>query len=108
MKKNDVLTIRLHKEDNVVVTLSDLKTGTAIENGITTTRDTVPAGHKVATCPVRKGEYIYKYGQIIGAANMDIQPGEHVHTHNVDISGYNRDYTIDPDAKLTDNFIPKM
>ena len=105
MKKNDVLTIRLHKEDNVVVTLSDLKTGTAIENGITTTRDTVPAGHKVATCPVRKGEYIYKYGQIIGAANMDIQPGEHVHTHNVDISGYNRDYTIDPDAKLTD-YVP--
>jgi altronate hydrolase len=105
MKKNDVLTIRLHDEDNVVVTLSDLKIGTALENNGATTRDAVPAGHKVATSPIRKGEYIYKYGQIIGAATMDIQPGEHVHTHNVDISGYNRDYTIDPDAKLTD-YVP--
>ena len=105
MKKNDVLTIRLHDEDNVVVSLSDLKIGTALENNGATTRDAVPAGHKVATSPIRKGEYIYKYGQIIGAATMDIQPGEHVHTHNVDISGYNRDYTIDPDAKLTD-YVP--
>lgn len=104
MKKNDVLTIRLHNEDNVVVTLSDLKIGTALENNGATTRDAVPAGHKVATSPISKGKYIYKYGQIIGIATRDIQPGEHVHIHNVDISGYNRDYSIDPDAKLT-NFV---
>ncbi|MBW2472709.1 MAG: altronate dehydratase [Deltaproteobacteria bacterium] len=101
MKKNDVLTIRLHHEDNVVVALSDLKIGTALENSGATTRDAVPAGHKVATSPISKGKYVYKYGQIIGIATGDIQPGEHVHSHNVDISGYNREYSIDPDAKLT-------
>ena len=101
MKKTDVMTIRLHNEDNVVVALSDLKIGTALENNGATTRDTVPAGHKVATNPISKGKYIYKYGQIIGIATRDIQPGEHVHIHNIDISGYNREYSIDPDTKLT-------
>ena len=58
MKKNDVRTIRLHNEDNVIVTLSDLKIGTALENNGATTRDAVPAGHKVATSPISKGKYI--------------------------------------------------
>ena len=101
MKKNDVLTIRLHHDDNVVVALSDLKIGIALENNGATTRDAIPAGHKVATSPISKGKYVYKSGQIIGIATRDIQPGEHVHSHNVDISGYNREYSIDPDAKLT-------
>jgi altronate hydrolase len=106
MKKKDVLTIRLNTEDNVVVALSDLKAGTAIENGGTVTQVAVPAGHKVATSSILIGEYIYKYGQIIGVATMDIQPGQHVHTHNVDISEYSRDYAIGSDAKSTD-YIPK-
>ena len=101
MKKNDVLTIRLHHEDNVVVALGDLKIGTALEKDGAATRDAVPAGHKVATSPISKGKYVYKYGQIIGIATRDIQPGEHVHSHNLDISGYNREYSIDSDAKLT-------
>jgi altronate hydrolase len=105
MKKKDVLTIRLNTDDNVVVAIGDLKAGTAIENDGTVTRDAVPAGHKVATRPIRKGEYIYKYGQIIGLATMAIQPGGHVHTHNVDISEYSRDYAIGSDAKPTD-YIP--
>jgi altronate hydrolase len=106
MKKKDALSIRLNTEDNVVVALSDLKAGTAIENNDTVTRDAVPAGHKVATCSILRGEYIYKYGQIIGVATIDIQPGEHVHTHNVDISEFRRDYAIDADAKSTE-YIPK-
>ncbi len=106
MKKKDVLTIQLNTDDNVVVAVGDLKAGTAIENNGSVTQNAVPAGHKVATRPIGKEEYIYKYGQIIGVATMDIQPGEHVHTHNVDISEYSRDYAIGSDAKSTD-YIPK-
>ena len=102
MKNKDVLTIRLNSEDNVVVAIGDLEAGTAIENDGTVTREAIPAGHKVATNPIGKGEYIYKYGQIIGVATMAIEPGEHVHTHNVDISEYSRDYAIGSDAKSTD------
>ncbi len=43
----------------------------------------IPAGHKYALLPICKGEYIVKYGEIIGRATQDIAKGEWVHTHNV-------------------------
>ena len=45
--------------------------------------DTIPAGHKYALCMIKKGEYVVKYGEIIGRATADIVEGEWVHTHNV-------------------------
>lgn len=61
--------IRIHEKDNVAVTL----TGTG----------DIPAGHKLALQAIPAGEYVIKYGQIIGRATRDIAPGEWVHTHNV-------------------------
>ena len=43
----------------------------------------IPAGHKYALSSIRKGEYVVKYGEIIGRATQDIAKGEWVHTHNV-------------------------
>lgn len=43
----------------------------------------IPYGHKIAVCPIRKGERVIKYGESIGAASADIQKGEHVHVHNM-------------------------
>lgn len=43
----------------------------------------IPAGHKFALKNIKKGEYVVKYGEIIGRATTDIQKGEWVHTHNV-------------------------
>ncbi len=43
----------------------------------------IPAGHKYALCDIEKGEYVIKYGEIIGRATEKIQKGEWVHTHNV-------------------------
>ncbi len=43
----------------------------------------IPAGHKIALRDIPKGEYVIKYGEIIGRAKTDIQKGEWVHTHNV-------------------------
>ncbi|MBR6709889.1 MAG: altronate dehydratase [Clostridia bacterium] len=45
--------------------------------------DTIPAGHKYALCDIRCGEYVIKYGEIIGRAMQDIAAGEWVHTHNL-------------------------
>jgi altronate hydrolase len=42
--------------------------------------------------PIREGEAVYKYGQIIGFANQGISPGEHVHVHNVRVDAFDRDY----------------
>ena len=45
--------------------------------------ESIPAGHKYALRPIAKGEYVIKYGEIIGRATQDIQAREWVHTHNV-------------------------
>ena len=43
----------------------------------------IPSGHKFALRAITKGEYVIKYGEIIGRATQDIAQGEWVHTHNV-------------------------
>jgi altronate hydrolase len=59
----------INKKDNVGVCLD----GT----------EKIPAGHKYALREIKTGEYVVKYGEIIGRATSDIQEGEWVHTHNV-------------------------
>ena len=46
-------------------------------------KEKIPAGHKFALRNISKGEYVIKYGEIIGRATTDIPQGEWVHTHNV-------------------------
>lgn len=43
----------------------------------------IPAGHKYALKDIKKGEFVIKYGQVIGRASCDIKMNEWVHTHNV-------------------------
>ncbi|MDD6995416.1 MAG: altronate dehydratase family protein [Candidatus Borkfalkiaceae bacterium] len=45
--------------------------------------ESIPAGHKFALKDIAAGEYIIKYGEIIGKATQNIKKGEWVHTHNV-------------------------
>ena len=44
----------------------------------------IPAGHKFAIQPIRKGEKVFKYGEVIGLATQDIQMGQYVHVHNIE------------------------
>ena len=39
----------------------------------------------LVTClrPIKKGEYCYKYGEVIGEALEDLAPGDYVHVHNL-------------------------
>lgn len=59
----------INEKDNVGITL--------------TGKGEIPAGHKFALKDIPKGEYVIKYGEIIGRASRDISKGEWVHTHNV-------------------------
>jgi (2R)-sulfolactate sulfo-lyase subunit alpha len=43
----------------------------------------IPIGHKLATCVIRGGDTVIKYGFDIGKAVADIKIGEHAHVHNV-------------------------
>ncbi len=59
----------INKKDNVGVCLDG--------------NEKVPAGHKYALRDITQGEYVIKYGEIIGKATQDIRKGDWVHTHNV-------------------------
>jgi len=96
------LTIRLNPADNVVVARADLLPGTSIPGEGVTARTHVPAGHKIATAGVPVGAPVRKYNQIIGFATAAIAPGDHVHTHNLAMGNFARDYAFCADAKPTE------
>lgn len=77
--------------DNVATLVSE--TGTAgkvmeVERGKErlrlTLRQDIPFAHKFALTHIAKGEHVIKYGHRIGTASRDIEPGDHVHIHNVE------------------------
>ncbi len=88
--------IRLRPEDNVALATRHLSPEAEISlNGmIFHVSQRIPLGHKIAVRHIKKGEAIYKYGQIIGFANADIPAGSHVHVHNVNADAFERDYAF--------------
>ena len=79
------LTIRLHPDDEVVVSRVEMLPGTPATNEGVTATERIPAGHKLAVRPVARGQPVHKFGQVIGTAAEDIAPGDHVHVHNLEI-----------------------
>ena len=76
---------RIHPEDNVAVAVQPLAKGetAGLDGQDFTAGSDIPAGHKMAIRAIRRGESVVKYGFPIGSAKEDIQPGDWVHTHNV-------------------------
>jgi altronate hydrolase len=98
--------IHLHASDNVAVARVPLAKGLKLSiNGreIAVT-DPVPAGHKVALAAISIGGQIIRYGQVIGRASAAIEPGCHVHTHNVAYEELHFDYEF-PQAEVP---LPKL
>jgi altronate hydrolase len=100
------LTIRLNANDNTVVARLDILPNTHLGNEDLRTAQRIPAGHKVATRPIAKGEPIRKFNQIIGFASQDIAPGEHVHVHNCVMQDFDRDYAVGADVRPID-YVPE-
>ena len=93
--------LRLHPTDNVAVVKRPLSAGVELGDGplrVIVARP-VPPGHKLALAPINVGEAVRKYGQVIGFASQPIAPGEHVHTHNVVVKDFGRDYAYCADAR---------
>src|SRR5579863_10428380 len=100
------LAIRLSPSDNVVVARADLLPGTKLDQYGVACRTHVPAGHKVAIAAVPQGQPVRRYGQIIGFATVPIEPGQHVHTQNIAMGDFARDYAFCADFKPTD-YVPE-
>ncbi|WP_249223075.1 altronate dehydratase family protein [Noviherbaspirillum sp. L7-7A] len=100
--------IRLHDTDNVLIAKAQLSLGQPIDiDGATVRlRAQVPAGHKVAAHAIAKGNAIRKYDTIIGFASRDIEAGEHVHSHNIELREYERDPGFGLDVRPVD-YVPQ-
>ena len=101
------LTIRLNPADDVVIARLELAAGTRLLNeGGVEAAARIPAGHKIAVRAVKQGAPVRRYNQVIGFATRDIQPGEHVHVHNLAMGDFQRDYAFCADVKPTDPIVP--
>ncbi len=86
--------IRIHPSDNVAVARLALPEAQRVmcwERRVVTRRS-IPAGHKVAIVGIEAGAEVVRYGQAIGVARMAIEPGDWVHTHNVQFTGGRSEY----------------
>ena len=75
----------LHSSDSVAVTTRTVPAGTLlfIDGKDREITKSIAPGHKLALRAIQPNESVLKYGQYIGRASVFIEPGDHVHTHNL-------------------------
>jgi len=91
--------IRIHPQDDVVIARQQLLGGTRIASENITVSGLIPPGHKVAVRAIAAGEPVRRYNQIIGTATQAIAAGQHVHTHNLAFSRFDRGHTVGGDVR---------
>ncbi|SRR5579883_92465 len=94
-------TILLHPADNVAIARVPIGAGMNVRG--VRTRTAIAAGHKVAIRSIDAGQNVVRYGQFIGRAKTRIEPGDHVHTHNLAFEEHGFDFEF-PSAEIP---IPK-
>jgi altronate hydrolase len=103
MTRPEGRTLVLNSADNIAVALSNLDVGAETREGVSIQRR-VPKGHKFAVRPIRAGEAIVKFGQIIGFAKDAIPAGDWVHEHNCGMGG--ADGTLKHDYAFAEAAVP--
>jgi altronate hydrolase len=94
--------LRLNPADDVVIACRELEAGTSLLNENVVVRERIPAGHKVATRAIAEGEPVRRYSQVIGFATRRIEPGFHVHVHNLEVRDFARDYAFGEGYEATE------
>jgi Altronate dehydratase len=98
----------LHVQDDVAIARTLLNQGLKLRlppvcrrNGleIIELAQRIPVGHKIALHAIAQGEPVRRYGSIIGFATQTIQPGEHVHTHNLAVDTLDQHYEYGIDVR---------
>jgi len=84
--------VLVNGNDNVVTAVSNFKDGESAtymvgsERRQIKVREAIRYGHKISIAKIAKGGNITKYGEPIGRAKADIEPGQWVHIHNTEES----------------------
>ena len=93
--------IILHPDDDVAIVKEPLLSGArvAYQGEEWQLTQMIPAGHKLALRTLPAGSVLRRYGQIIGETSADIAPGEHVHSHNLSVGNFEREYEYAVDVQ---------
>src|SRR5262245_29150966 len=102
------VAIRLHPQDDVAIARVALQVGTILDSDgeQIPVQQFIANEHKVALRAFAQGEPLRRYGQIIGFATQAIAAGEHVHTHNLAVQTFDREYIYGVEA-LPIDFVPE-
>lgn len=94
MPRSPAEIIILHGRDNIAVAVRDLPAASEVAVGTAKIRLAQPVrlGHKLALVRIPRGQRVLKYGQAIGVATEDIEPGQWVHSHNLTCGELELDY----------------
>jgi len=84
----------LHANDDVLIATQQLLPGLTIASENLVVCEPVPPGHKLAVRNIQAGKPVRRYNQIIGFAKNDIRAGQHIHSHNLGMGEFERDYGI--------------
>ena len=60
--------IKLNEKDNIGIATMDIPKNANINFGLIS-KDKIPYGHKISIKQIKKGEHVYRYGQIIGISS---------------------------------------
>ncbi|MBK9313363.1 MAG: altronate dehydratase [Acidobacteria bacterium] len=95
--------IQLNIKDNVCVARAPVQAGeeVVVEGHKVIAREAIQPGHKIALRPISTGQKVFKYGETIGKAIRDIQPGEWIHTHNIEPDFSGKEYEYATQAPVT-------
>lgn len=104
------VAVRLHDSDSVAVLKRPVKAGDELLNGSVQLRvaENIGPGHKIALAEIGDGEPVKKYGQIIGFARGRIAAGQHVHTHNLALKDFGRDYQFCVESRPVAYYPPEQ
>ena len=80
--KNSIIRITAHDNIGIVSDPNGLEKGTLVFDAVTA-KQFIPMGHKIALVRMVQGDTVIRYGQPIGFAAQDIQPGEWVNEKNI-------------------------
>lgn len=90
--------IKINSNDDVVVARFGVAKDTWLPYEDLTVNMDIPAGHKIALHDIAAGDAVKRYGQIIGFASKSIKAGDHIHTHNLGMGDFARDYAFGKDT----------
>ena len=78
--------VHASEKDNLVTCVRELKAGehVLVDGREIEVKEDIPKFHKLAVAEIRRGEAVYKYGEVMGVASRDIHVGEWAHIHNID------------------------